>query len=77
MIAGQRIEIENGADRRAEQQVFRDARVGVVALRIEGLDQIGDAIGGETVAQRAPRLEQSRGQLRIGAGSKRKRRPKL
>ena len=44
-VVGERIEIENRADRRAEQQVFRDARVRVVALRIEGLDKIGDAVG--------------------------------
>ena len=68
LIAGQRLEIENGADRRAEQQVFRDAGIRVVALRIEGLDQVGDPVGGEAVAQRAPRLEQPRGQLGVGAG---------
>src|SRR3954452_16307410 len=67
MIAGERLEIENRANRRAEQQVFRDASIRVVTLRVVGFDQIGDLVGGEAVAQRAPRLQQSLGQLWVGA----------
>jgi hypothetical protein len=40
-IAGKALQLEPVADRRAEQQVFADAEIAVVPLRIEGFDEPG------------------------------------
>ena len=59
-IVGERFEIENGPDRRAEQQVLRDRGIGVEPLGIVGLDQVGNPVLDEPAGERLARLEQLR-----------------
>ena len=54
--------------RDAEQDIFADRRLMVVALGIERLDELGHARGGEPLAQEVSRLDQPAGELRMLLG---------
>ena len=58
-VVGEGVELERRADRGSEQQVFGDRGVGVEALGVVGLDEVGDAVLDEPPGERAARLEQA------------------
>src|SRR6266851_4040399 len=62
-VLGEEIEIEGGSDRRAEQQVLGERGVGVVALGVVALDEMGDALLGEAAGERVARLDHALGDV--------------
>ena len=75
-VGAEVVHVEHAADRRAEQQVFRDRGVAVVERGIEALDPVPDAERVQPLAHLAARLEHAVARVvRLRAASAGLRRP--